>query len=179
MRLDYHYFNLEPGQPAQKIQKIACETAWNLREATERYFLQRSHGLFNVSRHVLNPDPVAIAADFARAEPPGRAPVSNWSSIIAATTGLTYRFAATMSSSLTGRTGDPCLHASRAERPSTVDNPAQTSDGNFPHFAAQRNACLILPIRSLIVLRDHSSRTICARTATSLGASNVTTGKLP
>jgi len=69
VRLDYHYFNLEPGQPAQTIRKIAFDTAWNLGEETERHFLQRSHGLFYVSRHVLNPDPVAIAADFEHADP--------------------------------------------------------------------------------------------------------------
>lgn len=69
LRLDYHYFNLEPGQPSQTIRKIAFESAWNLGQATRRHFIQRSHGLFYVTRHVSNSDPVAIAADFSEADP--------------------------------------------------------------------------------------------------------------
>lgn len=67
LRLDYHYFNLEPGQPAQHIGRIAMESAWNLGPETQRHFLQQNYGLFYVSRHVHNPAPVAIAADFSRA----------------------------------------------------------------------------------------------------------------
>lgn len=67
VRLDYHYFNLEPGVPAQRIRRIALETAWNLDAGTRRHFLQKNHGLFYVSRHVFNPAPVALAADFERA----------------------------------------------------------------------------------------------------------------
>ncbi len=66
LRLDYHYFNLEPGQPAQRIRRIAMETAWNLGPNARRHFLQRNYGLFYISRHVFNPAPVAIAADFSR-----------------------------------------------------------------------------------------------------------------
>jgi hypothetical protein len=66
VRLDYHYFNLEPGQPFQRIRRIALETAWNLGPETRRHFVQKNHGLFYVSRHVFNPAPVAIAADFTR-----------------------------------------------------------------------------------------------------------------
>jgi len=69
VRLDYHYFNLEPVQPSQTIRNIAFESAWNLGPATKRHFLQRSYGLFYVSRHVFNPEPVAIAADFTDADP--------------------------------------------------------------------------------------------------------------
>ena len=68
VRLDYHYFNLEPGRPSQSIRKIALETAWKLGAATRRHFIQRNYGLFFVSRHVFNPDPVAIAADFSYLE---------------------------------------------------------------------------------------------------------------
>jgi len=68
VRLDYHYFNLEPGQASQTIRKIAFESAWNLGPDTRRHFIQRSHGLFYVSRHVFNPEPVAIAADFTDAD---------------------------------------------------------------------------------------------------------------
>jgi len=66
VRLDYHYFNLEPGQPEQRIGCIALESAWNLGPETQRHFLQQNYGLFYVSRHVFNPAPVAIAADFSR-----------------------------------------------------------------------------------------------------------------
>lgn len=66
LRLDYHYFNLEPGQPAQQIRRIALDAAWQLAPDTRRHFLQQNYGLFYVSRHVFNPAPVAIAADFSR-----------------------------------------------------------------------------------------------------------------
>jgi hypothetical protein len=66
VRLDYHYFNLEPGQAEQRISSIALESAWNLGPETQRHFLQQNYGLFYVARHVFNPAPVAIAADFAR-----------------------------------------------------------------------------------------------------------------
>ncbi len=69
LRLDYHYFNLEPRQPSQTIRKIALESAWNLGPVPQRHFIQQNHGLFYVSRHVFNPDPVAIAADFDYAAP--------------------------------------------------------------------------------------------------------------
>jgi hypothetical protein len=68
MRLDYHYFNLEPNQPAQQIDRIALDTAWNLGPETQRHFLQRNYGLFYISRHVFNPAPVAVTADFSRAD---------------------------------------------------------------------------------------------------------------
>ncbi len=66
VRLDYHYFHLEPGQPEQRITRIALDTAWNLGAETRRHFLQMNYGLFYVSRHVFNPAPVALAADFSR-----------------------------------------------------------------------------------------------------------------
>ena len=69
VRLDYHYFNMEPGAPAQHIERIALETAWRLKGGrTQRHFLQRNYGLFYVSRHVFNPAPVAIVADLSRAD---------------------------------------------------------------------------------------------------------------
>jgi len=63
----YHYFNLEPGQAAQHLECIALESAWQLGPETQRHFLQTNYGLFYVSRHVFNPAPVALAADFSRA----------------------------------------------------------------------------------------------------------------
>jgi len=68
VRLDYHYFHIEPGQPMLNIGRIACDTAWRLGSDTRRHFLQRNHGLFYEPRHVFNPAPVAIAADFPRGE---------------------------------------------------------------------------------------------------------------
>lgn len=67
VRLDYHYFNLEAGQPCQRIRRIAMEAAWNLEPGTQRHFIQQNYGIFYVTRHVFNPAPVAIAADFSRA----------------------------------------------------------------------------------------------------------------
>ena len=69
VRLDYHYFNLEPGQPSQRIRRIALDGEWCLGEQTSRHFVQRNHGLFYVSRHVLNPAPVAIGSDEAHPAP--------------------------------------------------------------------------------------------------------------
>jgi len=66
MRLDYQYFNLEPGQSEQRIDRIALDTAWNLGAETQRHFLQQNYGLFYISRHVFNPAPVALASDFSR-----------------------------------------------------------------------------------------------------------------
>ncbi|MCX5662134.1 MAG: hypothetical protein NTW19_20855 [Planctomycetota bacterium] len=67
LRLDYHYFNLEPRAAAQHIKRIAMETAWSLGPRPQRHFLQQNYGLFYVSRHVHNPAPVALVADFTRA----------------------------------------------------------------------------------------------------------------
>lgn len=66
VRLDYHYFNREPGQADQKINRIAMESAWNFKNCPTRHFLQSNHGLFYVSRHVFNPAPVSLVADFDR-----------------------------------------------------------------------------------------------------------------
>lgn len=68
VRLDYHYFNLEAGAPAQRINRIALDSQWNLGEKTYRHFLQRNHGLFYVSRHVFNPNAVSISSDTTRPE---------------------------------------------------------------------------------------------------------------
>ena len=68
VRLDYHYFNLQPGRPSQLIRKIALEMAWKLGVATRRHFVQSNYGLYGVSRHVFNPAPVAIAADLSRSD---------------------------------------------------------------------------------------------------------------
>ncbi len=65
VRLDYHYLNLEPGKPAQPVRRIAMDAAWSMGPETRRHFLQKNHGLFYVSRHVFNPAPVGIVADFS------------------------------------------------------------------------------------------------------------------
>src|SRR5690606_17571987 len=62
VRLDYHYFNLEPGVASLNIARIAIDANWNLSAKTQRHFLQRNYGLFYISRHVLNPAPVAISS---------------------------------------------------------------------------------------------------------------------
>jgi hypothetical protein len=64
IRLDYHYFNLEHGKASLAVQRIAMDADWNLGARTQRHFIQRAYGLFGISRHVFNPAPVAIAADF-------------------------------------------------------------------------------------------------------------------
>jgi len=68
VRLDYQFFNLEPGADSRKVGRIALESRWRLGPKTERHFVQRNYGLFYVSRHVFNPDPVAIAADLSRGD---------------------------------------------------------------------------------------------------------------
>lgn len=69
VRLDYHYFHLEPNQPTERIGRIALEAAWHVGPKPERHFIQQNHGLFYVSRHVFNPAPVTITADLTRATP--------------------------------------------------------------------------------------------------------------
>ena len=66
VRLDYQFFNLEPGADTQQIQRIALTADWRLDPETHRHFLQKNYGLFYVSRHVFNPDPVALVADLSR-----------------------------------------------------------------------------------------------------------------
>lgn len=69
LRLDYHYFNLEKGRPFQRVRRIAMDADWALGSETQRHFLQKNYGLYYVTRHVFNPDPVAIAADVRRPAP--------------------------------------------------------------------------------------------------------------
>ena len=66
LRLDYQFFNLEAGQASTNIHRLACETEWELSGETERHFLQENYGLFYVSRHVFNPNRVAIMCDEVR-----------------------------------------------------------------------------------------------------------------
>ncbi len=65
LRMDYQFLNLEPGADSQAITRIALESAWEMGPHTTRHFLQQAYGLFNVSRHVSNPDPVALVADLS------------------------------------------------------------------------------------------------------------------
>lgn len=68
VRLDYHYFNLEPGQDSLHVDRIALDANWRFEGATQRHFLQKNYGLFYITRHVFNPSPVSIAADLSRAD---------------------------------------------------------------------------------------------------------------
>ncbi len=67
LRLDYHFFNLEPGQEYLDVNRIAVEAdiAVDARLA-QRHFLQIYHGEFYEPREVLNPQTVAIVADSQR-----------------------------------------------------------------------------------------------------------------
>jgi len=66
LRLDYHFFNLMPGQPAVNVDRLALDVDWSLPRQTERHFLQTKYGSYSVSRHVFSPDNVAIVADERR-----------------------------------------------------------------------------------------------------------------
>ncbi|MFP4028526.1 MAG: hypothetical protein ACLFWL_12105 [Candidatus Brocadiia bacterium] len=66
LRLDYHFFNRKSGTRSVPVNRIALETTWQFNEQPRRHFLQTNYGLFYVSRHVVNPDPVELTADFER-----------------------------------------------------------------------------------------------------------------
>jgi len=63
LRLDYHFFNLEPGHTELDIHRIAMEWEVNLGKENRCHFLQTNHGLLFYPREVFNPAPVAICAD--------------------------------------------------------------------------------------------------------------------
>jgi len=66
LRLDYHLFHREPQRPVERVGVVALESRWNVGPETRRHVLQKNYGLFYVSRHVFNPAPVALVADFRR-----------------------------------------------------------------------------------------------------------------
>jgi hypothetical protein len=67
LRMDYHFFNLEPGQEELGIDRIALECDLAMEDArTRRHFEQVWHGIFQQPRQVSNPDRVAIVADTER-----------------------------------------------------------------------------------------------------------------
>jgi hypothetical protein len=68
VRLDYQFFNLEPGADFRRVERIALDAKWNLGTQTERHFLQNNYGEMYLSRHVYNPDPVTLVTDFSRGE---------------------------------------------------------------------------------------------------------------
>lgn len=68
VRLDYQFFNLEPGTDSRQVHRIALDAEWKLDEKTERHFLQQNYGLMYISRHVVNAAPVAIVTNFARGD---------------------------------------------------------------------------------------------------------------
>lgn len=63
MRMDYQFFNLEPGCEELPITRLAMEWAIDLGAHTERHFLQSLHGLTYEPREVFNSEPVAIVSD--------------------------------------------------------------------------------------------------------------------
>jgi hypothetical protein len=69
VRFDYHFFNLEPGQDVQVIQRMALELDLDVASPTHRHFKQVNHTVSYVPREVLNPSPVAIVSDGARFRP--------------------------------------------------------------------------------------------------------------
>jgi hypothetical protein len=70
LRLDYHFFNLEPGQDFLDIGRIAVELALPMDAGkTQRHLLQENRGIFYQPHEVLNPAPVAIVSDNERIAP--------------------------------------------------------------------------------------------------------------
>jgi len=68
VRLDYQFFNLEPGADSMSIECIALDAQWSLDGPTERHFLQQNYSEMYISRHVLNPAAVGIVTDFNRGD---------------------------------------------------------------------------------------------------------------
>jgi len=66
LRLDYQFFNLEPGADFLDVESIGMDVNLALGDKTHRHFLQQNHGHFYVRREVRNPDRVAIVADNQR-----------------------------------------------------------------------------------------------------------------
>lgn len=70
LRLDYQFFNLEPGSDSLVIDRIAVELDLAMAAArTRRHFEQSWHGVFQQPRQVLNPGKVAIVTDSERVAP--------------------------------------------------------------------------------------------------------------
>lgn len=70
LRLDYHFFNLEPGRGELEIDRMALECNLAMEDGrTRRHFEQSSHGVFEQPRQVRNPGRVAIVTDTERLSP--------------------------------------------------------------------------------------------------------------
>lgn len=63
LRLDYHFFNLEPGADELEINSIQVALRANLNGEVQRHFVQRHYGLFMLPREVHNAAPVMIRTD--------------------------------------------------------------------------------------------------------------------
>ena len=67
VRLDYHFFNLEPGADYLDVKRIGIDLDLQLnRDAATRHFVQSWHGVFYEPRHVRNANRVAIVSSFER-----------------------------------------------------------------------------------------------------------------
>ncbi len=66
VRLDYQFFNLEPGPEFLPVKRLALDLDLQLEPATQRHFLQTYHGVFYEPRQVHNPAPVALVTDDSR-----------------------------------------------------------------------------------------------------------------
>lgn len=66
LRLDYHFFNVEPGHEELPVDRIAMEFDLAMGPATQRHLQQSVHGLRYVPREVVNPAKVALVADETR-----------------------------------------------------------------------------------------------------------------
>ncbi|HVF09431.1 MAG TPA: beta-L-arabinofuranosidase domain-containing protein [Abditibacteriaceae bacterium] len=69
LRLDYHFFNLEPGAEELQIDQIQIALRPQLAGDLKRHFRQRYHGTFAQPREVTNPGAIAIRADKTRNSP--------------------------------------------------------------------------------------------------------------
>lgn len=70
LRLDYHFFHLEPGHKHLPISRLALDVSLAMTPSkTRRHFLQVHHGEFYEPRDVYNPAPVSLFVDNDRRSP--------------------------------------------------------------------------------------------------------------
>lgn len=69
LRLDYHFFHLEPGAPELAIDAIQIVFRPQLDGELKRHFQQKAHGTFCIPREVKNPEAVVIRTDKSRSLP--------------------------------------------------------------------------------------------------------------
>jgi hypothetical protein len=66
LRLDYHFFNLEPGAESLAVNTLRLVFQPTLTGEPKRHYLQRRWGPFTRPRAVVNAGPVALRSDFSR-----------------------------------------------------------------------------------------------------------------